>query len=48
MSEKIIIQLEQAKAPIMCAKFIDMCTRKNGYQGSKIFKVMPINRFISF
>lgn len=40
MSEKIIIQLEQAKAPIMCAKFIDMCTRKNGYQGSKIFKVL--------
>lgn len=47
MSEKIIIQLEQAKAPIMCAKFIDMCTRKNGYQGSKIFKVMPTNRFTS-
>jgi cyclophilin family peptidyl-prolyl cis-trans isomerase len=41
MSERIIAQLEKAKAPIMCAKFIEMCTKKDGYKGSKIYKVRP-------
>jgi hypothetical protein len=41
MSERIIVQLEKAKAPIMCAKFIEMCTKKDGYKGSKIYKVRP-------
>ncbi|XP_046636653.1 uncharacterized protein LOC124315198 isoform X1 [Daphnia pulicaria] len=40
MSERIIAQLEKAKAPIMCAKFIEMCTKKDGYKGSKIYKTI--------
>lgn len=44
MSERIIVQLEQVKAPIMCAKFIEMCTTKNGYKGLKIYKVLPSSR----
>lgn len=43
MMERIVFQIEPKLAPIMCAKFIEMCTTENGYAKSKIFKVCQIN-----
>lgn len=37
--ERIVFQIEPTLAPVMSAKFIEMCTSDTGYTKSKIFKV---------
>ena len=38
--ERVVFQLEPKVSPLMTAKFIEMCTSKTSYQGSRIFKVI--------
>ncbi len=38
-TDRIVFQMESTAAPIMSAKFVEMCNSKTGYQGSRIFKV---------
>ena len=39
LQSRVVIQLEPSIAPIMSAKFKEMCCSSTGYTGSRIFKV---------
>jgi hypothetical protein len=40
LQSRVVIQLEPSLAPIMSAKFKEMCCSNTGYCGSRIFKVL--------
>ncbi|KZS12694.1 Uncharacterized protein APZ42_022876 [Daphnia magna] len=39
-TERVVIQLERKRAPIMCGKFVDIFTKENGFRRLQIFKVV--------
>lgn len=47
-TDLIVFQLEPALAPIVSAKFVDICNSKIGYRGSQIFKVFYYYLFLFF